>query len=384
MATLQQLTGGYQAIQQKANNASASAVANQNYNAAASAGKVYGPVNPNSGLSQPTGATGSTSGGGGVSSAPVQSNNQQAPMIPQPNQPNIDFNALIQPALDALDQAIAPLQNANAADIQSITDSAAQQKADTNQNIAGQTSTINQAQTQQKTNENSAADEARRQFSEVQQGLQARYGGTTGTGAFATEYAGGNAIRSIANIHTAAAQAQQALTDKLLQVQEVGRTALQNIETNAQDLIGKAKANLDVELSSIRQQKGNLLANKAQMAADAMQKYQDTVNQVNAQNTQFKQQLFVQQQAAQQTLQNKLQSAQAITNAATPQDLIALAKQYQVAGYDVSGTQNPTTGGGSINFSTGKNSNSASVPTGTVDYAALGIPVDANGNPIKQ
>lgn len=377
--TLQQLTGGYQAIQNQANNASASAVANQNYNAAASAGKVYGPVNPNAGLSQPTGTGTQSSSGGGVSSAPAQQNNQQAPQIPQPSAPNIDFNALIQPALDALDQAIAPLQNANAADIQGINDSAAQQRTDTNQNIAGQTSTINQAQQQQTTNENSATDQARRQYAEVQQGLQARYGGTTGTGEFATEYAGGNAIRSIADIHTAARQAQQGLTDKLLQVQEVGRTALQNIDTNAQDLITKAKSNLDVQLSDIRQQKGNLLANKAQLAATAMQKYQDAVDQVNQQNAQFKQQLYVQQQAAQQALQSKLQSAQAITSAATPQELVSIVQgiQNQVgpnSGIDTSVTQK-LSGGGTINLSTGNKTNTAS--TG-------GVTVDANGNLVLQ
>lgn len=52
--------------------------------------------------------------------------------------------------------------------------------------------------------ERSAAAEARRQFAEIQQGMQALYGGTTGTGAFATELAGRSAMVNIANVRGAA------------------------------------------------------------------------------------------------------------------------------------------------------------------------------------
>ncbi len=285
-----------------------------------------------------------------------------APQIPQPQQPSIDFDALIAPALAGLDAAIQPLQDQSAANVSSINTNAQSQKDQTNQSIAAQTGTINQAQTQQKQNEQSASDAARRQYSEIQQGLQARYGGTTGTGAFATEQAGTQTLRSMADIKTNAANAQTGLSDKLQQVQEVGRTALQNIDSQTQDQIAKEKANLETQLADIRNQKGQLMAHKAELASQAIQQYQATVNSVNQQNAQFKQQLYVQQQQAQAQLQAALEHANNIASAATPEALMQYVQSLQPlvnAGYSPTVTQGipASSGGGSISLSPTKNSN---------------------------
>jgi hypothetical protein len=294
--------------------------------------------------------TGGSATSGGQVAAPSTQSFSGAPMQEAPSAPSIDFDALIAPALAGLDAAIGPLQQSNAADIQGIESNRQTQAATTNQQLGAQTNTINTAKETQRGYERSAADEARRQYSEVQQGIQSRYGGTTGTGAFATELAGGQAIRSIANVHEAAGKAIAGLDDKLVQVQEIGRIALQDIENQARDQTAKAKSNLELALADIRNQKGQLLAHKAEMAANAMQHYQDTVNQVNANNTAFKQQLFMQQQAAQQQLEAARSRATSIVSNAQPTGLGGYVDKTNL--YTGQGQQAAQVGagGGSINL----------------------------------
>ncbi len=336
------------------------------YNTLAGLGVVSGPTKPSSTAPKPQQSVlgASTYSGGGQTAAPINqqpsANINNAPQIPQPQQPSIDFDALIAPALAGLDAAIQPLQDSSAADISGINTNAQAARDQTNQSIGQQTSTIGQAQNQQKQYEQSASDAARRQYSEIQQGLQSRYGGTTGTGAFAAEQAGTQTLRSMADIKTNAAQAQAALSDKLQQVQEVGRTALAHIESDTQDQVQKAKSNLELQLADIRNQKGQLMAHKAELAANAVQMYQQTVNQVNTANAQFKQQMYAQQQAAQQQLQAALQKASSVASAATPEDLMSYVQSLQPivnAGYSPTITQK-SPGGGSISLTPTKQTNS--------------------------
>lgn len=312
------------------------------------------------------------SSGGASAPAPAAQQSTSAPMQDAPSAPAIDFDALIRPALDALDSAVGPLQQSTDATIQGINSTRQTQTATTNQQIGAQQNTINQAKTDQQGYERSAADEARRQYSEVQQGLQSRYGGTTGTGAFATELAGGQTIRSIAGIHEAASKALAGLEDKRVQVQEIGRIALQQIENDANDQIAKAKSQLELSLADIRNQKGQLLAHKAEMAANAMQHYQDTVNQVNANNTAFKQQLFLQQQAAQQQLEAAKQRASSITGSANPTDLSGLVQSLSIPeGYTASVSQR-LPGGGTISLSPKKkDTDSGNFSTGDPEMDSL-------------
>lgn len=250
------------------------------------------------------GGSGYSGGGGGLDLGGV--------LQQQPSQSNIDFDALIAPALQALDEQIAPLQQSTATDIQGIQTRGASQTAQAQTEFAGQQNAIGQAKTDQAQMGEDAASEARRQFAEIQQGLQSRYGGTTGTGQFANEIAGSQTLRNIANIRTGVARSIGALDEKLAQVKEIGRIALQDIEDQTTEQISKAKNNLETQLAGIRQQKGELQARKAELAANAIQFYQQTVNQVNASNAQFKQQLFMQQQQAENQLSVAKQKASSI------------------------------------------------------------------------
>lgn len=293
-------------------------------------------------------------GGGGTPTPINSSGGNTPPLQQQQQQAPIDFDALIAPALQLYDSAIPGYQEDYNGQTQGIDANRVNQNATLNTDFANQTNTINQAKTDQSGYEKSAADEARRQYSEVQQGLQSRYGGTTGTGAFATELAGGQTIRSIADIHSAASKALAGLDDKLVQVQEIGRIAHQHVDDQAQELKNQAKQQLNDNLNSIRNQKGQLLAHKAEMAANAIQHYQDTQNQINANNTAFKQQLYLQQQQAEQQLAAARERASGITSGATATDLSSLVSGLNVpSGYSASVSQR-LPGGGSISLSPSK------------------------------
>lgn len=240
---------------------------------------------------------------------PSQESEYQSLLQAQPQQPQIDFDALIRPALEGLDAAIAPLQQ-QFADFQTgAQERESTQLAQTRQNIGAQEQTLEGGRTRQNQLGESAIDEARRQFAEIQQGLQARYGGTTGTGAFAGELAGRETLGNVADIRQNLSNAMLEIDNKLQQVKEIGRISEQEIQENTQQQIRDAKSQLDLALADIRNQKGQLQARKAELAANAIQWYQGEVNRVNQQNAQFLQDMYVRQTEAEQALALKMQGA---------------------------------------------------------------------------
>jgi hypothetical protein len=261
------------------------------------------PQNQGAGIA-PQGNSGVNSGGGGGDQGNYL---QQVPDAPQ-----IDWDALIAPALQGLDEAIGPLQQQFAGTQTGIEANKATNLASNQANISGQAATLNQARSSQVAEGENAVNEARRQQAEIQQGLQSRYGGTSGTGAFAGELAGRQTLQNIGKIREGVSQAMLQIDDKLQQVQEIGRISTQDIEDKASAQIRDAKSNLDNQLADIRRQKGELQANKAQLASQAIQLYQNTVNQVNANNAQFKQQIYMKQMETEQTLKLAQQRAQKV------------------------------------------------------------------------
>ena len=312
----------------------------------APAKKVLGASTSSQGFIGPTRPAGySAPVQGGV--APVQSGgqqqqgqmSQQSVYEPTPQQPSIDFDALIAPALQGLEGLIAPTQQQSQANIAGLETSRANNVQRTTADIAGQQATLGQARTSQQQNAESASNEARRQYSEIQQGLQARYGGTTGTGAFATEIAGSQTLKNIGAVRQQLSSAMLEIDTKSQQVQEIGRIALQDIEDQTRDQISKEKANLESTLADIRRQKGELQSRKAELASQAIQMYQNTVSEVNARNAQFKQQLFMQQQSAEQQLKLAGQKAREVAQSYSVKDLNTLVENAQPL---VKGGFNPT------------------------------------------
>lgn len=296
-------------------------------------------------------ATGPSSGGyagGGAPAAPVnQSSGQNYEGLIQqaPQQPQIDFDAMIRPALDALSAYEPQLQQGYEANVGDINAAATTQRASNQSNIDAQSATLNQAKSTQTQLGENAVDEARRQYGEIQQGLQSRYGGTTGTGAFASELAGRQTLQNIGKIREGLSSAMLEIDNKLQQVQEIGRISSQDIEDKTRASINQAKSQLDAQLQQIRLQKGELQANKASMAANAIQLYQQTVQNVNAQNTAFKQNLYVQQVNAENQLKAAQQQAQKIATSYQGQDYSGLTNTGTPVTAQTFTNQTPTAGG---------------------------------------
>lgn len=338
------------------------------YNPAA-APKIINPVGPSYNVGQPatvypknilgaqapapsggggyTGGGGATGGGGGGGSGNVNDYLQSTPGFEQPN-----YDAIINPILADLDAQIQSLTGAfptQEADIRKV---GANQLASAQQQFGAQDTSLTQRATEENTKGESAADEARRQYSEIQQGLQARYGGTTGTGAFAAEQAGVQTLKNIGNIRTTVSQNLQKIEDTRTQIKEIARIQYQDIEDKTNMQVNEAKRNLDAQLADIRRQKGELQSRKAELASQAFQIYQNTVNQINSQNATFKQNLYV----AQLDAENKLQLAtQKGTEAINGMQLGGFNAGQ---GLDLSGLQ-PTGfttnyGGGKLTFAAGE------------------------------
>ena len=168
--------------------------------------------------------------------------------------------------------------------------------------MTAQNQTLDETKAQEDTQTQNAQQQARQMAAEIQQGIQARYGGTTGTGAFASELGGRQASQSISQLQQGLQQVHMQIADKLQQVQAVGQTALQNISDQVKASIDNAQQTLDSNLAQIRSQEGTLQSQKAQMAATAMQHYQDTVNQINQFNAQQQNTVLLQQQQAESQL----------------------------------------------------------------------------------
>ncbi len=233
---------------------------------------------------------------------PIQDARYKQLLEARPEQQTIDYDAMIRPALEALDQSIAPQESAYQANIMGIDANTAKAQGELGQSLTTAQTEAGRNRERLTGQTESAVDEARRQFAEIQQGLQARYGGTTGSGAFTEGLAGRQALQNIGQQRTALTQAISTIDDRLEQVRSVTELAKQDTEQQAQAQKAQAKAQLDNALNSIRIARGELLSKKVQLAQEAMQFYQQQVAQVEARNAAFTQQLFRDQQAAEQKL----------------------------------------------------------------------------------
>lgn len=145
----------------------------------------------------------------------------------------------------------------------------------------------------------SAVAEARRVGSELMQGIQSKFGSSTGTGGFSGELLG---RQTATNISGQRAQTEAQMGDitnaENALTQDVNNKMFE-IDTNANKAINDARNQLRDQLAQINLKKGEMEADKAAKRIQAIQSY-----------AQFSQQLQAQKDAAKQ--QVKDQSAQAL------------------------------------------------------------------------
>lgn len=292
-----------------------------------SAPKTYVPPTNNYSYTSPNGAV----LGASTQRVPSpQQPDQQAPMEPTPQQDNINWDEIYAPAFQALDQAERAYQSSYGADVASTEADTASRKAQLASEEKARLENYGQQRQGETKRTEGAVAEARRMASQLLQGLQSQYGGSTGTGAFRGEQIGSAATQNIAGnreaLQTALAgisASENALKDKVL--------TLQNEEDrNLQTAKLQLKAQLDKALADISGQRGKLNVDKGAQRADALNQYRQLLAEVEARNTQFKQQLYTQAQQQAQKLSQLKMSAQDKYSANLKMANLTNGQQFQV------------------------------------------------------
>ena len=167
----------------------------------------------------------------------------------------------------------------------------------------------------------SVIEQARRQAAELMQGIQARYGGTTGTGRFTSEILGSQATRNIAQNQAALRQYKAQMDSELQNTMSKIGLAENELKTKVTSLINQEdqnlqqakiqlRANLDKSLAEISQQRSMLETEKANKRYEILNDYQNRLDQVERYNLDHKRQLEAQYQQQQNEINMLKQQAQ--------------------------------------------------------------------------
>lgn len=198
-----------------------------------------------------------------------------------------EINSTYEPAINALNdfanslKAALPGQIANAQQEGGLMVSQTQaEQQRRQQEFAGQRQT-EQGRTK------SAIAEARRQGSELLQGLQARFGSSTGTGAFIGELSGREVLKNIAGnrqaLQQTLGQIQLAENDMNTKVQNLVTQI--NLETNK--AVQSLKDNLIERLAQLAIAKGDIESQKGEMKIDLLNQFRQERMAVEQRNTEL-------------------------------------------------------------------------------------------------
>jgi hypothetical protein len=226
-------------------------------------------------------------GGGQVLGASTQNNNQpQGQQNPQAPDMSI-FDQMINPVIASFEAQIGQQQGQTANNISGWQAQRGTELGQAQAQQQGQENTLNQQAANQTTQTGNAVEDAKRMFAEQQQGLSARFGNSTGTGQFFGEQLAQNTNTNVSRLQQGLQSTLQDINDKMSQVKQVGALAQQSINQRFDQQIQQEQDNLQKYITQIRGNETMLQSNKAQMAQQALQKYQDTVNNLNAQREQM-------------------------------------------------------------------------------------------------
>ncbi len=150
----------------------------------------------------------------------------------------------------------------------------------------------------------SAINEARRQAAELQQGIQARFGGTTGTGGFVSELLGREALRNISGNRQALQQTLSQIAQAEADLKNRTSALVNNIDLSTRDAVNQLQSNLINSLKDINLARGELEAQKADRKLDLLKEFREARRAVEQRNTEMKQELFQQFQKAQGALRD--------------------------------------------------------------------------------
>lgn len=307
----------------------------------------YGPAipagfNPNAGSYSGGASSGYNVSSGGGTPPMVSSGVQGSSSLGQ-------FDGIINDALSTLDQGNGVAQSAYDSQVAGINSQIGKQQGQAETDLNSTNQKLDQQGNEVKQGSANAVNEARRGYSEMAQGIQSKFGGSTGLGGFSESILGAQTQRNVAGFQQQLASSMQKIGDTKIQVKLLHDQLLQDLDTQKQANLADAKAKFDNTLQQIRQSKSALQAQKADWTRQAISEYQAAANRANELDTQFKQDLYQQQIAAQQKLdaaasaqQQKAQSLQLVY--AKPNTQVGVFNP-QTGQISPSGFSGPTGGG---------------------------------------
>ena len=179
----------------------------------------------------------------------------------------------------------------------------------------------NQREDSQMQQQNALA-EARALHSELLRGQQQRFGGSPGTGQFASELQGREFARQAGDINQTGMRNERDLGVQEQQIQQNYQNAKLQIDGQAQEALADAQRQLEDQLRQIEASRFELGQNKTNMRIDALREFNANRQNIEAQKRQFEQQLSASAIQAQQNIYGSVQSARAEMGA--PVDLAGM------------------------------------------------------------
>ena len=259
----------------------------------------------------------------------INANQQQAPQ--QPSFEDLYGDAFRQ-AFEAVNQMQGAIQSGYQAELSGAELGTQQRKAELQAEQASRLANFGQqrseaqgqvgmANQKAEAQTESVIEQARRQAAELMQGIQARYGGTTGTGRFTSEILGSQATRNIAQNQAALRQYKAQMDSELQNTMSKIGLAENELKTKVTSLINQEdqnlqqakiqlRANLDKSLAEISQQRSMLETEKANKRYEILNDYQNRLDEVERYNLDHKRQLEGQYQQQQNEINMLKQQAQ--------------------------------------------------------------------------
>lgn len=214
-----------------------------------------------------------------------------------------------------------------------------------------QGSNLNQQQQNQTyQQEQSALDNAKSLYNELQQGVQQRFGQTNSAGDFAKAFYGREFQKNMGNIQNTTGQNINSLLTQQNNLYSQYQANLKELEGKKAAALSQAQDVFQQRLDAINNAKGQMAQNKAQMKLQALQDYKNTLNAVSQQATQFAQSLFAQHQAASDQFKNQIALYANLYNKPQMlQSLPGISTAGPISQQGAAGTYNPT---GYVDYST--------------------------------
>ncbi len=228
---------------------------------------------------------------------PQQNNPAQEYFEPQPEyqEPEVDISQDLRLAEETVNQGVADYE----ASIAGIGTRTAQSRADLEAQKQQQATETGRIKGEATGSTEEAINESRRTAAEIQQGIAARYGASVSTGMGASAILGAQTVRVISEARTKLTQVVSFLDQKQKDLDYDVFRAEEIINSQGDELKAQARAELQKAQVAAQSLRAGASRFKQSLVSEALARYRDTVNSVNARNTAFKQTLYLKQQEQQ-------------------------------------------------------------------------------------